>query len=136
MGSQSLTAGICQFCQVRTPECVPGAPESDRQMPSQGIADEEAVIELRELLSADLTLFATARSTAIIGLHRGLLVVVGNDLFRYDRGFVEMPVTEINNLLTGIRVALTHIRCCVRKRVVPTATGFRIYRRSVISSTG
>ena len=51
-------------------------------MPSERVADEEAVVELGELLSTDLTLFAAVRSAAVIGFLRGLLVVVFNDLFR------------------------------------------------------
>jgi hypothetical protein len=78
-------------------------------VPSQRIADEEAVVEPWKLLSTDLTFFAAARSATVIRMFGTDAIVMFNDLFRDDGGFVEVPVTEVNDLLAGVRVALTYV---------------------------
>jgi hypothetical protein len=76
-------------------------------MTTEGAPDVEAVIEVVELLRTDLTLFAAARSAAKIRELGIAAVIVIDDLFCDERGFLEMPDAEIDNLLAGIRVTLT-----------------------------
>ena len=97
-------------------------------MPSERPADEEAVVELGELLSTDLALFAAVRSADVVRSHRRLMVVVFNDLLRYYRRFVEMPDAVVNDLLIGVGVAGAY-----RIRIpVPSAGSCRIQRGIII----